>query len=311
MSAASTRYSDDAPAARSGLTVARDGTPIAWSSVGDPDAPALVLTNGYATSSFYWDHVVAHFASRAQVVTWDLKGHGGSGAARSRAVTVPDSVDDLTRVMDAVGVERAVLGGFSMGCQIVLESWRHVPERISAMVPILGTYGRPFDSLLHPTFGRVAQVVLRSLGPVLAGPGLRFVSRSASSDAGHRMNQRTGMVGHNVPRERMRPFAEHLAQIDPATWVAMGVAAQSHSAEDLLPQIDVPVLVVSGGRDVMTPQSCSQRMVDALRRVEHLHLPDATHTGLYEYPVEINRSLEHFLERHGVLAGSGEAGDAA
>lgn len=278
---------------------ARDGTPIAWQSHGASEGPTLVLTNGYSTSSFYWRHLIERFAPRVRLVTWDLKGHGASGAACGpQGCAMPELVDDLRRVMDAAGVERATLVGFSMGCQIVLEAWRHMPQRIAAIVPVLGTYGRPFDTLLHPRVGRLAARLFERLGPRLGPGSLRATAAVMRTGLGHRLNVLGGMVGRGVERSTMRSFYEHLGAIDGPTWVAMGIAAQQHTAADLLEHIDVPVLVVSGGRDRMTPHAVSVEMARRLPRGEHLSLPHASHVGLYEYPDVIGDALEDFMRRH-------------
>ena len=82
---------------------AADGTRLAYAARGE--GPVLIFTNGLATSSFYWRRVLPHFERRARIVTWDLKGHGDSGPARSLAsTTVADSADDLRRVLDAASL---------------------------------------------------------------------------------------------------------------------------------------------------------------------------------------------------------------
>lgn len=282
---------------------AADGSRVAYQVWGgnDPSQPALVFANGYATSSFYWWDVIRHFGSRVRMVTWDLKGHGFSGPAASRdACSIPDSVDDMRRVMDAANIERATLVGFSVGCQVVLEAWRQIPDRIDAIVPVLGTYGRPFDNLLNPLFGRLALEVFRR-GRMMWPLGLRATAMASRLPLTHRLNQITGMIGPTVTRARMQPFYEHLTRIHGPTWVAMGLAAQEHSAEDILHQIEVPVLVVAGGRDVMTPVALSHQMTERIPDADLLMLPNATHAGLFEEPHQISESLEAFLSARGLL----------
>lgn len=281
---------------------ARDGTRIAYELRGG-DGPTLVFTNGYTASVFYWKHLLRRFEGRARLVTWDLKGHGRSGPAqRLDAVSVADSVDDLRRVLDACGVERAVLVAFSLGCQVILEAWRHMPERVAALVPILGTFERPFDNLLHPALGPRLFRVFERVGPRVAWLGLRAGWLNGRLPGSFRVNQRLGLIGARVPRDDMAPFFAHMRRIHARTWAHMGIAAQRHSARDLLPTITAPTLVVSGGRDTFTPEHLSRHMVATIPGAEHLHLPEATHTGLLEYPDEIGARLEAFLAPRGLLA---------
>lgn len=279
---------------------AADGTRLAYAARGE--GPVLIFTNGLATSSFYWRLVLPHFERRARIVTWDLKGHGDSGPARSLArTTVADSADDLRRVLDAVGAERAVLLGFSFGCQIVLEAWRHFPERIAAIVPILGTYGHPFRTLVNPRVGPLFFEVFRRIPARVAGTALGLAGRSASLPGSFRTSQRLGLVGDRLDFEDMRPFYEHIRRVHGPTWKSMGVAAEAHSAADLLPHIRCPVLVVSGGKDAFTPPGAAHFMAERIPGAEELHLADASHTGLLEYPGLIGGRIAEFLGSRGLL----------
>ncbi len=281
---------------------AADGTPIAYRVAGDPSLPALVFTNGYATSDFYWQHLARHFQGEARVITWDLKGHGRSDAVRDpEHVSIRWCADDLFRVMEAAEVEEAVLLGFSLGCQVNFEAWRWGPERIRALVPILGTYGRPFDNLLHPRVGSALYGAFRRFGGYTAPAIIGGAYVGMRTPLAHYINQSIGMIGRNVGRKTMMPFYEHFGEIDPQTWAAMGVAAQQHSAEDLLPTIDVPTLVVAGGRDAFTPMRLSRKMADDIPDADLIVLPDATHAGLLEYPEEIIRVVDGFLRSRRLL----------
>ncbi len=292
---------------------ARDGTPIAYvdrrpTGAGAAGAPALVFTSGFTASAFYWRHLLARLADRARLVTWDLKGHGQSAPARSlEAVTVEDSVDDLRRVLDACGVERAVLVAFSLGCQVILEAWRHFPDRIAGVVPILGTFERPFDHLLHPRVGPALYGVFRRAGPRVARVALRAGWLQAQVPGTFRASRRLGLIGPRLREEDMAPFFAHMRRIHGRTWAHMGIAAQRHSARDVLPTIAAPALVVAGGRDTFTPPHLGEHMARTIPDAELLFLPDATHTGLLEYPEEIGARLEAWLEGRGLLGGRGAA----
>lgn len=289
------------------FTRASDGTALAYRVVGD--GPALVFTNGYATSDFYWRNLARHFQDRATIVTWDLKGHGRSaGACDPERVTIEDSVDDLRRVLDAAGIDRATMIGFSLGCQIIFEAWRQIPDRIDAIIPILGTYGRPFDNLLHPRLGPHLHKVFATIAPPVAPLIIAGTFLSLRTPLAHRINQLTGMMGKELDRDTMRPFYDHFALIEPRTWVGMGIAAQRHTARDVLPTIDVPTLIVAGGRDALTPVGLSHEMHETIPTAELVMLPEATHAGLFEYPQEITAAVDDFLERHALLRRAEERG---
>jgi pimeloyl-ACP methyl ester carboxylesterase len=282
-------------------TPAADGTPLAY-EVHGTSGPWLVFTNGYTTSSFYWRHLLEHYQGRARMLTWDLRGHGRSGAARDlSSFDIPACVDDLRRVMDAADVPNATMLGFSFGCQVVLESWRHIPDRIDAVVPALGTFEHPFNNVFHPILGPQIFKLFARLAPTLAPQILALVGATADLPIGYQIAVATGQVAPHVPYEHMKPFFEHFRQIDGATWAALGIAAQAHSARDVLPTIAAPTLIIGGGKDDWTPPSMSRHMHAAIPDAELLFIPDAGHTGLLGHADVIIPALDAFLSKHGLL----------
>jgi pimeloyl-ACP methyl ester carboxylesterase len=281
-------------------TPALDDAPLTWHANGD--GPALVFTNGIATSTFYWDQLRARLRGRARVVTWDLPGHGDSAPAqREHAVSIPALAEDLRRVMDAAEVEKATLLAFSMGCQVVLEAWRLMPERISAIVPILGSYGRIFDNFIHPAVGPRVLRALRTMPAPAAGAVLKSGARLTRLPGAHRLSQLAGQIGSKVPKAQMTPFYRHLGRVDGRTARWMAVQAGEHDAGDLLADIAVPVMVVAGGRDAFTPPQLARHVAQTAPHGELLELPNATHTGLYDEAEVLNPAVEAFLDRHGLI----------
>src|SRR4051812_48226154 len=120
------------------LTItAPDGTKLAYAVAGS--GPALVLTNGLTTSSFFWQYLRPRWLSRHTVLTWDLPGHGRSGPAQSdRSASIQGLPALLAQLMDTAGIERATQVGWSVGCQAVFEMYRQFPERCNALVTLFG-----------------------------------------------------------------------------------------------------------------------------------------------------------------------------
>src|SRR5436309_3776243 len=117
----------------------RDGVPIHYEVHGprenDSNMPAILLSHGYGATCRMWDGQVAAFADHYRLVLWDMRGHGQSGApadpARySHALTI----DDMAAVLHACGIERAVIGGLSLGGVMSLAFHLAYPERVRALM---------------------------------------------------------------------------------------------------------------------------------------------------------------------------------
>lgn len=117
-------------------TLAREGVALAYEVHGAAgDRPPLLLTHGYGASGGMWNPNVAALSSDRQVVTWDLRGHGASDAPDDpSAYTHNACIEDMAALLDAVGAERAILGGMSLGGFLSLRFRLRHPERVLGLV---------------------------------------------------------------------------------------------------------------------------------------------------------------------------------
>jgi pimeloyl-ACP methyl ester carboxylesterase len=96
-----------------------------------------------------------------------------------------------------------------------------------------------------------------------------------------------------------------MSRIDARLFVAMLSSAGQHSAEDLLPDIKVPTLVIAGERDGFTPPDRSRAMAAAIPNCELLVIEGASHTAPIERPTLVDSTIRDFFARRiDVKAGS-------
>lgn len=285
---------------RTGRTTAADGSALTY-TVNEPDTevkPALVCANGAGVSTFFWDHLAEHFGQEGhRVLLWDYRGHGASGAPVDlEGLDIEACARDLLRVMDAVGIEEAVLLGHSLGAQVILETWHIAPGRVRGLVPVLGSPGRVADTFLDPRVGRKVIDVATEItdrAPEMMRIGFRA---GAKSPAVRRFARMLGVVHEDLaPDEDLGRYLEHLAHLDPKVFFRMVAAAQAHDATPYLEKIDVPTLVVAGERDLFTPRERSMEMVRAIPNAELLDIPRGSHIALVEQPELLHLRLEKFL----------------
>ena len=285
-----------------GTVTGPQGTRLAWRAEGD--GVPLVFCNGLANDAFQWGMVLEKLGGKGRLITWDYPGHGDSEPMASElAVEIPVLAQSLEAVVDAAAGEEArpVLLGYSTGCQLVLEAWRGWPERIAGLVCALGTPGRPFDTFMGgATLGKLAH------GIVKATPGrawsLAMKSASAAGPLSFASSQLMGVTERGIRYEEFAPWLAHMGKLDGPSFKAMALAAQRHSAEDVLPTVTAPTLVVAGGTDVFTPPSRAKAMDRAIEDSELVFLPSASHAGLVGHGEQIANAVAAFLERRGLIA---------
>jgi pimeloyl-ACP methyl ester carboxylesterase len=205
--------------------------------------------------------------------------------------------DDLLRILDAAGVEKAILLGHSLGCQTIFEFYRLYPERVLGLVPMLGAFGKPAETFIDPRIGPKLYELIYKYGTRYPNV-LNLASQSAlRSPLAWPFAKLTGLVHPDLcRREDLDPYLDHLSQLDFQVFLELARAAQEHDAEDLLESIKVPTLVVAGERDLFTPRDLSMKMAQRIPNAGLLEIPRGSHAALIEQPELINLRLEKFIE---------------
>src|SRR3954466_14939253 len=192
-------------------TINRDGVQIYYEVHGS--GPPLLLTHGYSSTSGMWQGQIAALSKHHKLVLWDMRGHGQSGypedtAAYSEAMTVAD----MAALLDAVGAEKAIVGGLSLGGYMSLAFYRAHPSRVRALLIIDTGPGFKKDDArdawnrrAHETaerFEREGLAVLQSQSRERSGAGHRDASGLARAARGM-LTQRDARVIEALPDVRV------------------------------------------------------------------------------------------------------------
>lgn len=99
----------------------------------DADVTVMLLHGWTATADLNWFRCYDALAEHNRVVAFDHRGHG-TGLRSKKRFRLEDCADDAIAVADALGIDRFVPIGYSMGGPITQLLWRRHPERVRAMV---------------------------------------------------------------------------------------------------------------------------------------------------------------------------------
>jgi pimeloyl-ACP methyl ester carboxylesterase len=232
--------------------------------------PAVLMTHGFASSSHMFAANAEALAADHTVVTWDLRGHGGSDSPDDATrYSIASALGDMLALLDHVGADRAVLVGHSLGGYLSLAFHAARPERVRALV-LVGT-----------------------------GPGFRKEeARRGWNDMAERFAEgfdRRGLDAHRGSDEFDPSVHRHggagLAR------AARGILTQHDSSViDSLPRIGVPTLVVVGERD--DPFVAGSRyMADKIPGASLVVVPGAGHAPNVSHRREFDSTLRAFLDR--------------
>ncbi|MEM7437299.1 MAG: alpha/beta hydrolase [Myxococcota bacterium] len=286
------------PPAEERRFVSYDGTEIAYRSFGR--GRPIMLCNGLAGSWKAWSHQIQYFRDRYRLITWDYRGLYESGLpADGAGMTIAAHARDGLRLMEEEEVDRAALVGWSMGAQVALEMFRAAPERVASLALVNGLPGRPWDYVFNLNVtGRILPPFLRGLRSVPRVIETIIQQTSRLRDPGQWL-KRTGLASRTLDETLFSALVEDSRSLNMETYIGLLERVGEHDAWDLLPQIDVPTLLITGSRDAFTPRSAAQRMTRRIRGSELMVLPGATHYAPFEYPEMLNLRLEKFLRERG------------
>lgn len=204
-----------------------------------PDAPTIVLLHAVGcTGLLTWYPAIASLAERYRVVTLDQRWHGRG--IQSPTFDLHDCADDVAALLDVLGIDEAIIGGFSMGSIIAQRVWRQHAHRVSGLV-LAATTDR---------FRQSASERLFHQGMELAMAGTRGVSRSRTLRRAARVAAVTVV---QVPDEMKDWALDEWRSTSP--WaVGQAVAALGrHHSRPWLHSIDVPTAVVVPTHDHVIP----------------------------------------------------------
>jgi pimeloyl-ACP methyl ester carboxylesterase len=224
---------------------------------GDPDSIPVVLIHGSMGSLHMWEGWVRELSSKARLISVDLPGHGLTGAWPRDEYTIEAYADFVEVLVDTLNLDRFVLGGHSIGGAVAWTFAATRPDRVSQLI-LIDASGYPRTAGDVPLRTRLARM------PVIGDIGIyfkpeRFVGRAlAESYADPAM----------VTPERVRRYAE--LQRFPGNREATLQRARTQEPLDPAPlkRLDVPTLIIWGGKDRWVPTADAFRFQNDIKGAE-------------------------------------------
>jgi 3-oxoadipate enol-lactonase len=254
------------------------GIELAYTDAGS--GPAVVFLHGFPFDRSMWRGQVERLSAGFRVIAPDLRGHGETTVTRGPS-TMEEMAEDVVSLLDELNVPRAVVCGLSMGGYVALALYRAHPSRVRALV-LADTRAKADTEDARRTREENAQRALaEGMGPIVDSMLPKLLSeRTREGEPETVARVREMMLG-------LKP--------EGAAAALRGMALRRDQT-DLLPKTDVPVLVLVGSEDVITPPSESEAMHALIEGSRLQVVEGAGHVSNVERPDEFGRALAEFLE---------------
>ena len=251
-----------------------------WESTG-AGAPVLMIM-GLGLSGGAWWRTVPVLSRRLRVITFDNRGVGRSGSSLRHSYTTEAMADDAVSVLDAAGIERAHVYGFSLGGMVAQQLALRHPGRVRSLVLGATHAGGPRavapDAEVLEFFARrpamKPEEAARASVPFNYGPRCR--------------SEHPERIAEDIRRRLEHRFPEQ-------AYRAQLLAATLHNCHRRLTRIAVPTLVVHGRHDRMIPVANAELIAAGIPGATLQVLDASGHLYPTEEP-EIDEAIAAFLE---------------
>jgi pimeloyl-ACP methyl ester carboxylesterase len=256
---------------------------LVWDDIGPRDAAiTMVLVHGFPHDRALWSAQAA-----AQPATFgdirmlipDLPGFGRS--APLAAASMDGYADAIESMLESAGIQRAVIGGLSMGGYVAFAFWRRHAELVQALMLMDTKAGADTDAARDKRRELIATVQRDGVGAIV--PTL--------------LPQQLGRSTRELAPEVVERV-EVMLRRAPAAGVT-GAAQALMDRPDSTPTLDtitVPTLVIVGEEDTLTPLGEALMMSSAIQSSRMVTILEAGHLAPLEQPETVNAIIAEFLD---------------
>lgn len=243
----------------------------------------LLLTHGRAANTHWWDPVIPHLADALHPIAMDFRGHGESSWTTEGYYSTEGLIHDIESVRKALGWERMVLGGHSMGARVAVGYACRYPERLWGLIatdflPDMSKSKRWLKAASprtgpQPYYTHLEAILQRFQlvppGTLLDGDGLRALAQ-------------------NCLRKTEKGFTWKF------DWRALRFIYEP--VWELLAKVTVPTLVLRGEHSTVMTRGMYEEVLRLIPGVQGIELVRAHHHVTLDAPREVARHLLDFVK---------------
>jgi 3-oxoadipate enol-lactonase len=244
--------------------------------------PTLLLIHGFPLNSSLWEAQIEDLSDTARVLAPDLRGYGLSEATPA-PYSMEMMADDAMGLLDSLGVhEPVIVCGHSMGGYIAFEFYRRFHNWVSGLILVATRAGADDEKGRAGRDEMIANVRARGIEPVATA----MLPKLFAPDT-HERN------------ELLVAFVREMIESSSPEGIVGALEAMKDRPDStpILPDIDVPVLIIHGEADQLIPVAEAEAMRDAIPGAELIVLPGAGHLPNLEQADAFNEAIWDFLQR--------------
>jgi pimeloyl-ACP methyl ester carboxylesterase len=254
------------------------GLTLSLDDRGDRQGPAVVLLPGPTDSWRSYERVLEHLPVSIRAVAASQRGHGDSDKPAA-GFGIEDFAADVIPLLDALGIERAVLAGHSGSCLVARRVAIDSPGRVAGLVLEASPVTLKGDERLERFITSVLAPLEDPIDPRFAR---QFVLDTSSPE---------------VPPETVDLFTGELLKVPARVWRETFTALALYDDSADLGAITAPTLLVWGDADDLIDRAAQETLAARIRNSELLVYPGVGHTPRWEDPRRFAADVAAFVSR--------------
>jgi 3-oxoadipate enol-lactonase len=263
-----------------------DGIQLYYEFTGPEDAPVILQFGGGLFGRHNFGLVNDGFRETFRLLSFDARGYGASSSPRE-AYSIEGWADDGAALLDAVGLERALIHGTSMGGMIAIAFTAKFPEKtIAACADVAFAKCDAYRRTLFRVWRRMAETM----------PWDEFSDHVTTQAVGAKFIE-------SFDGDIFQLVRDIVGLNDPYTVRQACLAMENMDLSPLVPGISRPLLMTNGTHDILCPPELApsglgaRKMAEMNEHIELVEFPDIGHADLVECPDDAIRIVSEFFER--------------
>lgn len=256
-----------------------NGHSVSYLEAGEQQRSTVIFIHGFPFNKTSWEPQIAALHESYHVIAYDIRGHGDSTEG-TEEFSIDLFAKDLIGFMDALEIDRAIICGLSMGGYIALNAITTHPERFSAL--ILSDTQCTADSAEGKQKRMAAIESIKEKGiDHYADESIKKLFAPASHTA---HPDQVASIHLMVTKTSVYTLTQTL----------LALASRAETCTKLT-SIQVPVLIIVGAEDIVTPPAAARAMAERIPHAELQIIDHAGHLPNLERTDEFNTTLVAFL----------------
>jgi 3-oxoadipate enol-lactonase len=242
----------------------------------------IVLLHAFPLSGKMWKSQAELLAKNGfRVILPDLPGFGTNNKSAHR-YSIEEMASQISQLLKSINIDKAIVGGLSMGGYVLFNLCRLTPEKLSALVFCDTTYTADTEEKRNSRFDLISKIKKQGSSALIENMLPNLISDDTKQN--------------NPPLNR--ELEEFLSEVNPGSAInAMKSMAERKDTSDIIDKISVPTLLIFGEFDKVTTLEIARKMNRTIPGSELEIIKKAGHFSNLEQPEQFNKALLNFCNR--------------